>query len=87
MLWALLAFALGAATEVGYVGFVRASVAGRPLPAALWCALLVALGWAAIYLMVRLTWFIALPALVGHALGTYFAVRAASRRGSQEGVA
>lgn len=71
----LLAFLVGFITEVGYVGFVRASVAGQPLPAALWCALLVALGWAAIYLFVSMTWFVALPALMGHATGTYLAVR------------
>lgn len=69
------AFLLGLVTEVGYVGFVRASVAGRALPAAVWCSILVALGWAAVYLMVTLTWFMCVPALAGHSLGTYLAVK------------
>jgi hypothetical protein len=69
------AFGVGFVTEWAYVGFVRASVAGRPLPASLWCSILVALGWAAIFLMVQFTWFMAVPALAGHSLGTYLAVR------------
>lgn len=68
-------FTLGFATEVGYVGFVRASVSGRALVAAGWCAVLVTLGWVSLFLMVRFTWYLALPGLAGHALGTYMAVR------------
>ena len=73
-------FAMGLATEWAFVGFVRASTAGRALTAAAWCAALVALGWAALYFMVSLTWFLALPALAGHSLGTYLAVRRVARQ-------
>ncbi len=70
-----LVFAMGFVTEWVYVGFVGATVARRPLAAALWCALLVALGWAALAFMIQLTWFLCLPALAGHSVGTYLAVR------------
>lgn len=78
MTWAAV-FVLGFLTEVGYVGFVRACQLLQPARAALWCSLLVALGWAAVYMMVLFTWYLALPALVGHALGTYVAVSKGKR--------
>jgi hypothetical protein len=69
------AFGVGFITEWAYVGFVRATVARTPLVAALWCSLLVALGWAAVFLMVTMSWWMAIPGLSGHSLGTYLAVR------------
>jgi hypothetical protein len=72
-------FAMGFVTEMAYVSFVRASVAGRALAAALWCGVLVALGWVALAVMIQFTWFLALPGLAGHSLGTYMTVRRVAR--------
>lgn len=71
-------FLLGFTTEVGYVSFVQACdvQAPRPLAAAMWCVFLVALGWAAVFVMTRFTWYYALPGLAGHGLGAYLTVRA-----------
>lgn len=77
--WPLAAiFVAGFFTEVGYVGYVRSVTAGHAGRASLWCSLLVALGLAATYLCVTATWFLVLPAMAGHSLGTYWSVRYAA---------
>lgn len=66
---------LGFLTEVGYVAYVRAVTSGQALRASLVCAFLVALGFAATFLCIETTWFLALPAMAGHSVGTYWSVK------------
>lgn len=75
-LWPIPAvFAAGFLTEVVYVSYVRACVAGQSVRASLLCAVLVALGLLATAMFVIMTWFLALPAIAGHSIGTWVAVR------------
>lgn len=68
-------FAAGFLTEVLYVGYLRACAAGAALRAAVLCAMLVAFALGATALFVTTTWFLVLPAIAGHSIGTYVAVR------------
>lgn len=76
--WPCLAMlVLGFLTEVGVVGYYRAVGSGHALRASLFCAFLVALGFAGTYLCVTTTWFLVLPAMAGHSAGTYWSVKRA----------
>jgi uncharacterized membrane protein SpoIIM required for sporulation len=68
------AFGLGLAVDVCWVELVHATREHRPFHAAAWSMVIALLGFVVIALMAETTWYLAVPATLGHGVGTFVAV-------------